>query len=71
MEPYSESDFQADIDRVTAGRADPALSGVLVSGSRDAIQWLSSIGIPFNLSFHRQAYENYNKNANFFFDFFY
>ena len=58
MEPYSEADFQADIDRVTAGRADPALSGVLVAGSRDAIQWLSEIGIPFNLSFHRQAYEN-------------
>ena len=58
MEPYTEEDFQHDIDRVTAGRADPVLSGVLVRGSRSAIQWLAEIGIPFNLSFHRQAYEN-------------
>jgi hypothetical protein len=39
------------------GRADPALTKVLVEGSRETIQWLADNGAPFILSFNRQAYE--------------
>ncbi|KAJ5129789.1 uncharacterized protein N7515_005828 [Penicillium bovifimosum] len=57
MDPYTESDFTADLQRMTGGRTDPALSKALVSDSRAAITWLASNGVRFQLSFNRQAYE--------------
>ncbi|KAJ5550472.1 hypothetical protein N7535_001587 [Penicillium sp. DV-2018c] len=55
--PYTESDFTADMQRITGGRTDPALSKALVTDSREAIGWLASNGVRFQLSFNRQAYE--------------
>ncbi|KAI1458597.1 FAD/NAD(P)-binding domain-containing protein [Annulohypoxylon moriforme] len=56
MAPYTKDDFHADINRVTKGRADPTLAGLLVDNSREAVQWLMDNGARFVLSFNRQAY---------------
>ncbi|KAL4968685.1 FAD binding domain-containing protein [Aspergillus stella-maris] len=57
MDPYTETDFAADIDRICLGRSSPPLSEILVKESNDAVKWLHSHGIRFQLSFNRQAYE--------------
>ncbi|KAA8895622.1 FAD binding domain-containing protein [Sphaerosporella brunnea] len=57
MQPYTEQNFLDDLARVTDGRADPVMAETLVRHSRDAIAWLSLIGVQFTLSFNRQAYE--------------
>ena len=57
MPVYSEKDFAHDLDRMTGGRTDPALSKVLVQDSRSTIGWLAQNGVRFQLSFNRQAYE--------------
>lgn len=56
--PYPAAAFAADIQRLGAGRSDPALVGSLVERSRDAVGWLADrVRVPFVLSFNRQAYE--------------
>ncbi|TPX16267.1 uncharacterized protein E0L32_003916 [Thyridium curvatum] len=55
--PYTERDFQQDLDKVCVGRSDPELAKALVSESNDAVKWLAENGIRFQLSFNRQAYE--------------
>ncbi|KAL1660534.1 FAD binding domain-containing protein [Schizophyllum commune] len=58
LEPYSAEQFREDILRLGKGQPDPKLVEAVVSGSRDAVQWLAeSVQVPFVLSFHRQAYE--------------
>lgn len=57
IEPYSESDFLHDLQRVTNGRCDPALAAALVKESNATTKWLAENGIRFQLSFNRQAYE--------------
>ncbi|TFK52254.1 FAD/NAD(P)-binding domain-containing protein [Heliocybe sulcata] len=58
MEPYTKDDFTGDIMRLSNNRSDPDIVRAVVDGSREAIQWLKDyVGIPFILSFHRQAYE--------------
>ncbi|KAI8099627.1 FAD/NAD-P-binding domain-containing protein [Halteromyces radiatus] len=57
MDPYTSQEFYNDVMRVTSGRADPALTELLVSSSRSTITWLAQLGIRFRLSFHRQAYK--------------
>ncbi|PFH53918.1 hypothetical protein AMATHDRAFT_717 [Amanita thiersii Skay4041] len=58
IEPYTCSDFETDVMRLSQGKSDPALVESLVRDSRDAIQWLAKrVGQRFCLSFHRQAYE--------------
>jgi len=57
MEPYTEDDFQKDMDRVCLGRSDPALSKALISESNEAVKWLANNGIRYQLSFNRQAYK--------------
>ncbi|QUR65761.1 FAD-dependent tricarballylate dehydrogenase TcuA [Mycobacterium spongiae] len=54
---YSANDFRADMNRVTDSRTDPELSRILISESRDAVDWLRSLDMRFELMFHRQAYE--------------
>jgi succinate dehydrogenase/fumarate reductase flavoprotein subunit len=53
MQPYTKEDFWNDLMRVTEGRADKELGRVLIDESRDAVRWLSSKGIKFQLSFNR------------------
>ncbi|KAI1639854.1 fumarate reductase flavoprotein subunit [Biscogniauxia mediterranea] len=57
LDPYTHSDFQHDLSRVTAGRSDAELGRVLVHDSNDAIKWLARQGVRFQLSFNRQAYK--------------
>jgi precorrin 3B synthase CobZ len=45
------------MQRVCSGRSDPKLSEALIAESNEAIKWLASNGIRFELSFNRQAYE--------------
>lgn len=57
MDPYTPQDFRKDMDRMTSGRTDPALSKILIEDSNNAIKWLAGKGVRFQLSFNRQAYK--------------
>lgn len=58
VEPYTAAQFKDDILRLGDGRSDRAMVDAVVDGSRAAVQWLAErIGVPFMLSFNRQAYE--------------
>ncbi len=56
LNPYTASDFTADMAKVTGGRNDPALTGALVRDSQDALRWLHGKGLHFRLMYERQAY---------------
>jgi precorrin 3B synthase CobZ len=57
MQPYTTIDFEADLNRMTEGRAEKDLADELIGESREVTEWLSKeVGVPFVLSFHRQAY---------------
>lgn len=45
INPYTASDFHADLKRMTQGRMDPRLAEVLVSNSNAAVRWMSEAGI--------------------------
>lgn len=55
--PYTPQAFTADINRVTNNRTHPALSQTLIADSNDTVKWLRNLGVRFQLSFNRQAYE--------------
>lgn len=57
LDPYTEKDFNDDMQRVCVGRSDPGLSSALIKESNSAIKWLARNGVRFQLSFNRQAYE--------------
>ncbi|KAI0820432.1 FAD/NAD-P-binding domain-containing protein [Trametes gibbosa] len=57
MDPYTADDFTRDIMRLGNGRSDPQVVKAVVDDSRGAVQWLAErVGVPFILSFNRQAY---------------
>lgn len=57
LEPYTQDQFLQDLERVTAGRANPELAQRLVGDSNEAIKWLHRrVGVRFQLSLNRQAY---------------
>jgi tricarballylate dehydrogenase len=56
LDPYPDSEFRGDLERVTEGRTDPGLAGILVGESRETLGWLKDLGLRFELMFHRQAY---------------
>jgi tricarballylate dehydrogenase len=45
VEPYPAKRFQADLDRVTEGRSDPALAEILIGRSYDTVRWMVEQGI--------------------------
>jgi tricarballylate dehydrogenase len=55
--PYSETDYIADLEKVTEGRNDPELSRVLARESADTVRWLHSLGLRYRLMYERQAYK--------------
>ncbi|MGE2718993.1 FAD-dependent tricarballylate dehydrogenase TcuA [Mycolicibacterium celeriflavum] len=55
--PYSSDEYLADLVKVTEGRTDPDLAGVLVDEAQDAVRWLHSLGLRYRLMYERQAYE--------------
>lgn len=55
---YGAGEFEADLWRVTGGRADEGLARVLVDDSLETVRWLRRVGgVDWWLSFRRQAYE--------------
>lgn len=53
---YSAEDFLADIQKVTQGRCDPYLASTLAHDSNDAMRWLKTKGIPWELHYTRRAF---------------
>jgi len=56
LPPYTAEDFHSDMDRVTGGANDPALTTALVDDSLDVLCWLKEHGLRFRLMYERQAY---------------
>jgi tricarballylate dehydrogenase len=50
VQPYTRADYLRDIERVTAGRADPLLSTVLVDRSYDTVRWMAELGVPWEFN---------------------
>lgn len=50
VEPYTRADFLKDLERVTGGRADPALSEILVDRSYDTVRWMAELGVPWEFN---------------------
>lgn len=44
VNPYTRKDYMADLLRVTNGRTDPMLAGILVDNSRDTVFWMHETG---------------------------
>lgn len=44
IKPYTAENFNDDLQRVTQGKIDPELGRILVEDSRDALDWLLSLG---------------------------
>ena len=57
LDPYTEDDFLADMRRVTLGRGDEAMAGILVADSAGVVRWLRDKGLRFRLMYERQANE--------------
>lgn len=55
--PYSAEEYAADLDKVTEGRNDPALTEVLIAESQSTLRWLNSLGLKYRLMYERQAFE--------------
>ena len=50
INPYTRDDYLADMARVTGGRSDPELTGVLIDRSYDTVCWMADLGVPFEFS---------------------
>ncbi|MDQ3302593.1 MAG: FAD-dependent tricarballylate dehydrogenase TcuA [Actinomycetota bacterium] len=57
LAPYTTEDFMADMERITGGRCDKELTGVMVNDAAETIQWLREKGIRFRLMYDRQSFE--------------
>jgi tricarballylate dehydrogenase len=49
VEPYSADTYVNDIMRLSEGKADPALTRVLVHNSYQTVRWMQSLGVQFEL----------------------
>ena len=49
-DPYPRERYLADIDKVTAGLADPVLSAVVVDQSLDTVRWMAGLGVPWEFN---------------------
>jgi len=49
VEPYSTQAYVNDIMRLSEGKADPALTHVLVHNSYQTVRWMQSLGVQFEL----------------------
>jgi tricarballylate dehydrogenase len=57
LPPYTPEDFLADMERVTQGRCDEELTGILVADAAEATRWLHGKGIRWHLMYDRQSFE--------------
>lgn len=44
VNPYTKKDYMSDLLRVTSGRTDPMLAGILVNNSKDTVFWMHETG---------------------------
>ena len=51
INPYPRSQYMADLMRVSSGRADPELTNILVSNSKDTVFWMHEKGVPMEPAF--------------------
>ena len=58
---YDNSDFYADVMRVTEGLSNPNLLQILVSESYPTMIWMRDQGVPWILAYGRQAFEHEGK----------
>jgi tricarballylate dehydrogenase len=49
VEPYSAETYVSDVMRLSEGKADPALTRVLVHNSYQTVRWMQSLGVGFEL----------------------
>lgn len=56
LPPYTSSDFMQDMQRITKGRCDPELTGILVHEASATIRWLHEHGLRFQLMYERQSF---------------
>jgi tricarballylate dehydrogenase len=56
MPPYAERHFLDDLRRLTHGRCDPELAGILVDDSWAAVRWMRAKGIRWELMYARQSF---------------
>jgi precorrin 3B synthase CobZ len=57
LPPYAVEEFSADLERVTDGQCNKKLGNILVEDSLETMRWLKEMGVRFQLSFNRQAYQ--------------
>lgn len=50
VDPYTSEDFQHDINRVTSGQADPALTHTLITRSYDTVRWMADLGVAWEFN---------------------
>lgn len=50
LEPYTREDYLRDLERVSGGRTDPALSRTLVDRSYDTVRWMADLGVAWEFS---------------------
>lgn len=56
LDPYPSASFEADLERLTHGRCDAALSRTVVDEASATVRWLAACGVEFTLLYERQAY---------------
>ena len=61
MPKYTEADYYNDLMRVTDGKSDHDLANQLVSKSYETIVWMREQGIPFELNYENQSFEQDGK----------
>jgi tricarballylate dehydrogenase len=59
--PYPRKQFEADIERVTEGLADPMLVDMLLSNAYPTMKWLAGRGVRWMLATGRQSYKRGDK----------
>jgi tricarballylate dehydrogenase len=63
LPPYTSGDYLEDMRRLTQGRCDPELVGLLVDDSRDTVGWLADKGLRLRLMYDRQSYDVEGKHV--------
>lgn len=61
MPTYTETDYYNDLMRVTDGKSDQGLAEQLVSKSYETIMWMMEQGVPFELNYDNQSFEQDGK----------
>jgi tricarballylate dehydrogenase len=65
LPPYSPEQFMADMVRVTDGRCDRALAGILVHDAAAVVRWMHAKGIRWKLMEERQSFRVAGKSRYF------